>query len=107
MKPWKIIARATNPGGDDLVLWQRDAEFVVRVGNTELMSSRRHGSEEAMATAALSAPWDSDIPYAPRSIASVRGGTSWLPRSRTTSSSGTDVFWEALAASPWTTFAPP
>jgi len=55
MKPWKIIARATNPGGDDLVLWQRDAEFVVRVGNTELMSSRRHGSEEAMATAALSA----------------------------------------------------
>jgi spermidine synthase len=55
MKPWKIIARAANPGGDDLVLWQRDAEFVVRVGSAELMSSRRHGSEEAMATAALPA----------------------------------------------------
>jgi spermidine synthase len=55
MKPWKLIATAANPGSDDLRLWQRDVEFMVRAGSTELMSSRRHGSEEAMAVAALSA----------------------------------------------------
>ena len=54
MKPWKLLARASNPGGDDLILSQRDGEFMVRVGGAELMSSRRHGSEEAMATEALS-----------------------------------------------------
>jgi spermidine synthase len=35
-----------------LVLLQRDRESAIRVGTDELMSSRRHGSEEGMAAAA-------------------------------------------------------
>jgi spermidine synthase len=52
MKPWRRLATAKAPDGGELVLWQRDDEFVVRVNGAELMSSRRHGSEEAMAAAA-------------------------------------------------------
>jgi spermidine synthase len=55
MKPWKCLATATAPDGGELALWQRDAELVVRINGVELMSSRRHGSEEAMAIAAESA----------------------------------------------------
>jgi spermidine synthase len=50
MKPWKVLASAPAPDGGDFVLSQRDGEFVLRVKGAELMSSRRHGSEEAMAS---------------------------------------------------------
>lgn len=53
MKPWKTLARAHAPGGDELILQERDGVFVIRVGGHELMSSATHGSEEAMAEAAL------------------------------------------------------
>jgi len=52
MKPWLRIATTTAPDGDPFVLMQRDQEFVIRVNGMELMSSRRHGSEEAMAVVA-------------------------------------------------------
>jgi spermidine synthase len=52
VKPWKILASAPAPGGGELLLWLRDREYAIRVGTDELMSSRRHGSEEAMADAA-------------------------------------------------------
>ncbi|WNG25870.1 hypothetical protein F0U62_18980 [Cystobacter fuscus] len=52
MKPWKVIDRASAPGGGELVLHQRGEEFAIRVNGRELMSSRQHGSEERMAEVA-------------------------------------------------------
>jgi spermidine synthase len=49
MKPWEVVARAPAPDGGEFVLHHRDGEFVIRVHGQELMSSRVHGSEEAMA----------------------------------------------------------
>jgi spermidine synthase len=49
MKPWIELGRARAPGGGELTLHQRDREFVIRVDGAELMSSRVHGSEEALA----------------------------------------------------------
>lgn len=53
MKPWVTLAEDTAPDGRKLVLQQRDDEQVIRMGGQVLMSSRQHGSEEAMAAAAL------------------------------------------------------
>ncbi len=49
MKPWEVLGRAPGPEGGEFVLHHRDGEFVIRVHGQELMSSRVHGSEEAMA----------------------------------------------------------
>ena len=54
MIPWKEIDRASVPGqGDRLILKQRGTEFSIRTAETELMNSRIHGSEEALASLAL------------------------------------------------------
>ncbi len=53
MLPWEIVARAAGPGGAEWVLARRGEEWVVRVGGRALMSSRQHGSEEALAAIAL------------------------------------------------------
>jgi spermidine synthase len=69
MKPWITLATAPAPGDDggggggdggaggagQLVLLRRDTEYVIRVRGAELMSSRRHGSEEEMARLAAAA----------------------------------------------------
>ncbi len=49
MNPWKLldIAQAPKKGGE-LRLYQRGAEFSIRVDNHELMGSHEHGSEEAL-----------------------------------------------------------
>lgn len=49
MKPQHTLGRATTPDGKDLVLYERDGVFSIRVNGLELMSSRAHGSEEALA----------------------------------------------------------
>jgi spermidine synthase len=49
MKPWIELGRAPIPGGGVLTLCQRDTEYVIRVDNRELMTSRTHDSEEALA----------------------------------------------------------
>jgi spermidine synthase len=58
--PWTLLDTATVPGeGGELRLMQRDTEFSIRLGRSELMNSRMHGSEEALATLAcarLAAP---------------------------------------------------
>lgn len=52
MIPWRQLGSATLAGESrPLVLWQRDTEFVIRVGPHALMSSAAHGSEEALAEA--------------------------------------------------------
>ena len=48
MVPWRELGRA-RVGGRDLVLARRGDEFAIRVGGAELMNSRQHGSEEALA----------------------------------------------------------
>jgi len=50
MKPWILLDTA--PAFDDgraLCLYQHEADFSIRVHNVELMNSRMHGSEEALA----------------------------------------------------------
>lgn len=56
MKPWVPLGRAPIPGSrDELQLWQRDAEFSIRVSGAayDLMNSRQHASEEALADLSL------------------------------------------------------
>ncbi|HEX8908408.1 MAG TPA: hypothetical protein VF805_04365, partial [Anaeromyxobacteraceae bacterium] len=53
MQPWETVARGRAPDGSELVLARRGEEWVVRAGGRVLMSSRAHGSEEALAALAL------------------------------------------------------
>jgi spermidine synthase len=52
MVPWREIGRAT-VGTQTLVLSQRGEEFAIRVRGAELMNSRSHASEEALARLGL------------------------------------------------------
>jgi spermidine synthase len=49
MIPWEFLESAEVPGGGEISLYRRGAEFSIRVGNRQLMNSRIHGSEEALA----------------------------------------------------------
>ena len=50
MMPWKLLDSAQVPeSGEELRLYQRGGEFSIRVDGRELMNSRAHGSEEALA----------------------------------------------------------
>ncbi len=50
MIPWEEIDRAVVPGQECAVtLLKRDTEFSIRTSETELMNSRVHGSEDALA----------------------------------------------------------
>jgi len=52
--PWTLLDTAEVPGGGGaLRLLQRGAEFSIRLGDNELMNSRVHGSEEALAEIAI------------------------------------------------------
>jgi spermidine synthase len=53
MKPQATLGRATTPDGKELVLYERDGVYSIRVNGLELMSSRAHGSEEALARLVL------------------------------------------------------
>ncbi|MHC1744912.1 MAG: hypothetical protein AB9873_18060 [Syntrophobacteraceae bacterium] len=49
MIPWTLIDIARPPGdAGELRLYRRGQEFSIRAGNTELMNSRVHGSEDAL-----------------------------------------------------------
>ncbi len=52
MKPRELIGAAMVPGGDELRLFRRDADYMIVLGGNELMSSRMSGSEEALAVMA-------------------------------------------------------
>jgi spermidine synthase len=53
MVPWQIVDRAPAPDGAEWILARRGDEWVVRAGGRVLMSSRQHGSEEALAALGL------------------------------------------------------
>lgn len=53
MIPWEFLDTAPIPGSrDELSLLRRGTEFSIRVDKDELMNSRAHGSEEALASLA-------------------------------------------------------
>jgi spermidine synthase len=59
--PWETVDRARAPDGAELVLARRGDEWAVRAGGHVLMTSRAHGSEEALAAevlARIAAPRD-------------------------------------------------
>jgi predicted methyltransferase len=66
--PWEVVERAGGPGGVEWTLARRGDEWVVRAGGRVLMSSRQHGSEEALAALALGA-----LAVSRREVAGARG----------------------------------
>ena len=52
MIPWVHLDTAQVPGGGELRLMQRGAEFSIRLGSDELMNSRLSATEQALATIA-------------------------------------------------------
>jgi spermidine synthase len=63
MVPWKLIDRAQVPGhGGEMCLYQRGGEFTIRLAAGELMNSRAHGSEDALAELACARIADRPCP---------------------------------------------
>jgi spermidine synthase len=52
VKPQRTLDQIVTPDGYELVLYERGGVFTIRVNGYELMSSRAHGSEDALATLA-------------------------------------------------------
>jgi len=50
VKPWELLGEARTPDGTDLRLTRHSSEYVILANGQSLMSSRMHGSEEALAT---------------------------------------------------------
>jgi len=50
MKPWELLGETRTPDGTTMTLTRRDTEYVILADGKSLMSSRMHGSEEALAT---------------------------------------------------------
>ena len=49
MKPWELLGETRTPDGRLLALTRRGGEYVIHADGKALMSSRMHGSEEALA----------------------------------------------------------
>ena len=63
MNPWVLLDETTVPGdGGVMKLYQRAFEFSISVKNDELMNSRMHGSEDALAELACKRVADRDAP---------------------------------------------
>jgi spermidine synthase len=50
MKAWELLGESSSHDGIDLQLRRRDDEYLILANGKPLMSSRLHGSEEALAT---------------------------------------------------------
>lgn len=53
VKPWELLGEATAPDGTSLTLTRHDREYVIMANGRSLMSSRMHGSEQALAALGL------------------------------------------------------
>ncbi len=62
VKPWELLGRTATPEGDELTLMRRSGELVIFANGKPLMSSRMHGSEEALATLACRPGADPRLP---------------------------------------------
>lgn len=56
MKPWETLGSATTPDGSRLELRRHDRDYVIRAEGYDLMTSRMHGSEDAMMALACPHP---------------------------------------------------
>jgi spermidine synthase len=50
LQPLELLGEATTPDGSDIKLTRRTNEYIILADGKTLMSSRMHGSEEALAT---------------------------------------------------------
>jgi spermidine synthase len=50
VKPLDLLGETLTPDGTDMKLVRRDSEYIILANGKSLMSSRMHGSEEALAT---------------------------------------------------------
>ncbi len=62
MKPWILLGESHTPDGTRLTLMTRDREHVIFADGKILMSSRMHGSEEALATVACAHITNAEAP---------------------------------------------
>jgi spermidine synthase len=49
VKPWEVLGRTRTPGGTELTLTRHTSEYAILVDGQSLMTSRVHGSEDALA----------------------------------------------------------
>jgi spermidine synthase len=49
----ELLGTAQIPGGEELKLYRHDRDFMIVLGHNELMSTRKSGSEEALATMSI------------------------------------------------------
>jgi spermidine synthase len=52
VKPWELLGETRAPDGTAMALTRRDREYIILANGKSLMSSRMHGSEEALAALA-------------------------------------------------------
>ena len=50
MRPWELLGQTRTPDGEDMSLTRQGSEYVILASGKPLMSSRMHGSEEALAS---------------------------------------------------------
>jgi spermidine synthase len=50
VRPWELLGQTRTPDGEDLSLTRQGSEYVILASGRPLMSSRMHGSEEALAS---------------------------------------------------------
>ena len=50
MRPWELLGQTRTPDGEDMSLTRQGSEYVILAAGKPLMSSRMHGSEEALAS---------------------------------------------------------
>ena len=48
MRPWELLGQTRTPDGEDMSLTRQGSEYIILAGGKPLMSSRMHGSEEAL-----------------------------------------------------------
>src|SRR5258708_5965589 len=49
LKKWTLVDRTLAPDGTTISLYEHDGDYSIRAGAAELMSTRRHASEEKLA----------------------------------------------------------
>jgi spermidine synthase len=49
VKPWELLGQTRTPEGEEMTLTRHGSEYVILASGQSLMSSRMHGSEEALA----------------------------------------------------------
>lgn len=62
MIPWALIDRTATPDGEEMTLMHQPGEYLILASGKPLMSSRMHGSEEALAELGCRHVRDADSP---------------------------------------------